>query len=207
MTFINQFFAINRANLCTIGQLTRIQTQPHRTTEVGNILLVFHDVDDILCAFRQKFGRVCIWQTSTVPCIFDNCHLHTQTDTKHRNLIFSCIFNCGNHTFNATVTKTARNDDTIAVLQGFCNSCTGNLFGVNPEDFHLDIIRNTAVPQSFCNGQICIRQGNILADQTNRNLFGCLFLAFGHLNPFGQIWCAVFQTEVMTNTGCQTFLL
>ena len=62
------------------------------------------------------------------------------------------------------------------------------------------------MPQCFCNGQICIRQGNILADQTNRNLFGCLLLAFGHLNPFGQIRCAVFQTEVMTNTGCQTFL-
>ena len=116
MAFINQFFAINRANLCTIGQLTRIQTQPHRTTEVGNILLVFHDVDDILCAFRQEFCGVCIRQTSTVPCKFYNCHLHTQTDTKHRNLIFSCIFNCGNHSFDTTVAETARNDDTIAVL-------------------------------------------------------------------------------------------
>ena len=43
----------------------------------------------------------------------NNHHLHTQTNAKQWDIVFSSVFSGANHTFNASHTKSTRNDNAI----------------------------------------------------------------------------------------------
>ena len=80
-----------------------------------------------------------------MSCKFNDRELHTETQTKVRNLFLSCILNCGDHAFDTSVTKTARNEDSIDVTQCFFHIFRSYKFGIYPFDLDLGIVCNTGM--------------------------------------------------------------
>ena len=86
----------------------------------GYVLLLVHNVDNGVGRVAELCG-VSAFEPCCVPCKFDNAHLHTKAYAEHGHLVLSCILDRSDHTFYSTISKTARNDDSIYILkEGLC---------------------------------------------------------------------------------------
>ena len=106
VTFANNFVAIDSTHAATLAKAAFVTAQTHRATHVGNVLLVLHDVDDVVRSLRIHFDRVGILvaQYVSVP-EFDNHHLHTQADTEGRQVVFAAVLCSNDFAFDTTLAK------------------------------------------------------------------------------------------------------
>ena len=57
--------------------------------------------------------------TADISCKFNDRNLHTKTNTKVRDLSGSGIFCSSDHTFDTTITKTTRYNDSLCIGKNF----------------------------------------------------------------------------------------
>ena len=72
-----------------------------------------------MCGIRVQFDAVRIIESADVSCIFNDSNLHTKTETKVWNFMFSCIFCSSNHSFYTTVTETTRYNNSVRITKNF----------------------------------------------------------------------------------------
>ena len=145
MSFINKVTVINLLCKCVRCNLTRIQSKTHCTAQIFNVTLFRHKVDYRVSCVRVKFRWICVLVAKYVSCVFYNRNLHTKTNSKIRNFVFSCILSGNNLTFNTSVTKTARYKNTVRIFKKFIHSLCSNFFTVYPLDINVWVILYSAV--------------------------------------------------------------
>ena len=129
VAFINQRLSVSLIRQRTGVNLAGIQAQPHGAALIFNIHLVRHQVDDRR-NLRLELAAVGILHAADIAGEFDNGALHAQADAKERNLMFPGIANGRNLAFDAPVSETAGNQNTVHPFEDFVQICTGGL------DFH-----------------------------------------------------------------------
>ena len=72
-----------------------------------------------MCGVRVKLHTVCIMESADMSCKFNDGYLHTKAETKVWNVVFSCVFCCGDHTLDTAGTKSSRNNDTCHIAEQF----------------------------------------------------------------------------------------
>ena len=114
----------------------------------------------------------------------NNSHLHTQADSKARNLVFTSIADSTNHTSNTTVAKSAGNSDSVAVCQKICSIVICEKLRINPFYFYFYAVFRAGMVKCFYNTQISIVEGDIFSYQCDCNTAPGCRLFFRKLAPF-----------------------
>ena len=89
--------------------------QPHRRSLVRNVPLFFHYVDDRMGRILIELSAVGFLEVGNVTGKFDNGDLHTEAESKIRNLVFACVLYGRNLAFGASIPKTARYEQPIEI--------------------------------------------------------------------------------------------
>src|SRR3989304_7544707 len=89
-----------------------ICTKPHCSTFIFSFL-VRHYMDDRMHSFLVELSTVSFIEACHMPCIFNDCALHSKTYSKKRYLILSRILYGRYLTLNTPVSKPSRNNDTV----------------------------------------------------------------------------------------------
>ncbi len=102
----------------------------------------------MLCVGIQLYA-VGIRVSQHMAGIFYNGHLHTQTDAKEGNLLFSCILDGCDLSFRAACAKASGDKDTVDApkLLGYIFRC--QLFGINPSKLYIRTRCDSAVLESL----------------------------------------------------------
>ena len=210
MTFVNQLCIVSLAGQRIGINLTRIQSQTHRTAQILNIKLFRHQVDNRMCAVRIELRAVGISHTANVTGKFNYCALHAQADTEERNLVLTCILNSLNLALNTAVTEAAGHQNAVNTghnLSHISIICF-DFFCIYPMDIKLGFIGNCCMTQGFGNGNISILQSNVFADYSDSYLLVIFFQDAGHhIMPALHILRLVLHFQLAQDNGIKSLLL
>src|SRR5574344_209226 len=117
VAFLYMFLVVDTKCARTLFQYTFISSQTHRPAHVCDILLVLHDIYDIMFCLFIHFATVGIIITENVTGKFDNHHLHTETDTECRYIMCTGIMRSDDFAFYTALTESRTDYDTVHILQ------------------------------------------------------------------------------------------
>ena len=84
---------------------TWVCSQAHGSS-FGNIpRLIRHQIDDLVHTCVGKFTGIGVCEVENISCIFNHSSLHSKTNTKIRDIVFSCIFCSHDFSFYSPVSK------------------------------------------------------------------------------------------------------
>ena len=140
-----------------------------------------------MCGGRIQFNAMRIVVSDHISCKFHDRQLHAETQTQIGNLMFSCIADRMDHTFDSAVAEAAGNEDSVYITQNVLYVFGRNGFGIHPFDIYDTAIRNAAVFQRFHDADISIMELGIFADKSDRRFSGRSPQGFHHGFPVGKI--------------------
>ena len=94
----------------------------HRGSVCANLLFailvnkVFNQINNRLFCFRIKFHRICFFDSQNIMRKLQDCQLHSKTDSKEWNLIFSLKPNGFHFALNPSFSKSTGHQNTINIL-------------------------------------------------------------------------------------------
>ena len=103
---------------------------------------------------------------------FNHCQLHAQADPKIGNSSVSGVFRCENHSFDPAVPESARNKDTLKIIQYFLTIGGIDLFRIDPFNIYMGVQTETGMGECLRYGQICVMELYIFSDDSIRR-FRC----------------------------------
>src|SRR3989344_176280 len=144
---------------------SRPSAEPHGTAEFAILYLVSlvcHDIYDRMFGALIYFCRVGTFETENGPCVFDNCQLHTVTESEVRNLVLSDKFYRADDTFHSRDTKPAGYNDSVVTfeLTSF-TSATFIFFGIDPYKLGFDILPKRRKFDCFDDRNVGIREQEV----------------------------------------------
>ena len=101
---------------CLRLNLAGIRAQAHRASLGQVTLLVRHQIYHRVPGFRIELAGICVLPPHDMLGIFYDSDLHSQTNTKVRDMMRSGIGSGGNHPLYPTAAETARYNNARAVL-------------------------------------------------------------------------------------------
>ncbi len=112
-------------------------------------VLVGHKVYHAVFGRRVELGRVCVLKAEYVAGVFYDRSLHSETDAKIGDIVFTGVF-CGeNFTFYAAVAEAAGDEYAVYVAEEFSYGGLIDFFCVHPLYFHLCSVFVACVRQRF----------------------------------------------------------
>src|SRR6056297_3170267 len=109
--------AVNPSRQGSFAQVTGVSPQPHGPPFALNLALLLHDMNNRVFRFTMKLRRMRILDLTGMTGIFDNRHLHSQADTKERNLLLAGIADGGNLALAATLPESTRHQDALHIVK------------------------------------------------------------------------------------------
>ena len=198
---MDQRIAIAPCHGRSIGDHAGIASQPQRSALVDLIALTGHKINDLMYSFGGKFTRVCICDTQYMTGVFDHGDLHSEADTKIRDVVFPRILCRQNHAFDTAVTEAAGDNDTVQIGKDmiFRFLCDG--LGVNPLNVDHGVKRKTCMAQSLGYGEIGVVELYILAYKSDGDCFAAAFDGCDHGLPLAQIRLRGGQMQFPADNG------
>ena len=129
-----------------------------------------------------KFTTVSILIPKDITCKFNNHHLHTETDTKSRNVMRTGIMSCNNLTFSAALSESRTNHYTVKPFKFLGNVLFSDFLTVHKRDYSFVVIVCSSLRKALANTLICILQ-IIFTYKTDMNLFCSLSPTFKEALP------------------------
>ena len=158
MTLRDGLLSVSFQGAASFAQLTFVSTQTHGSTHLCNILLLLHDVDDIVRSLLVHFAAVGIGITQHVAGEFDHHHLHTQTDTEGRDIVCTGVFCSDDLAFDTSLAESRTDNHTRHALESLGNVFLGQLLTVYIVSLYLIVIIGSGMSQRFQNTLISILQ-------------------------------------------------
>ena len=136
-------------SLCAtvLAKYALIGSESHGATHVRDILLILHDVDDIVWSVLVHFARVGILIAEHVTGKLDYHHLHTQADTECRNVMLTSILSCDYLALYASVAESRADEDAILTCEFLSYVLLCDKFGVDVCDNRLAVVIHTCMEQ------------------------------------------------------------
>ena len=134
VTFINFTGAVELISFGIRVKNTFVSAKSQSTAQICNSVLVRHNVNEWMCRCRIQLGAVGIRISENMAGEFHNGHLHAKAETEERNIIFTGVLNSCDLTFYTTVTKAARDEDTVHITENFRYVIRADKFRIYPFD-------------------------------------------------------------------------
>ena len=109
-----------------------VRPETHCPSHVFDVFLVVHEIDYLAVRLRLELAGGGSFKTAYVAGEFYRHHLHTETYSKARNIVFARITAGLYHSFRSTVAKTARNDYAADAGEYHGSRLRRNGFAVHP---------------------------------------------------------------------------
>ena len=119
--------------------------------------------------------------------IFDHCNLHTEADAKIRDVLFSCIFCCQNHSFDTTAAKAAWNKNSVQLCKFFICVFRCDFFRIDPVDADMGVVIISCVAKCLSYRKVGIVKSYILAHKTDIDIVRSCLDTLYYCRPFRKI--------------------
>ena len=159
-----------------------IRPEPHRPAHLGNVLLLFHDVDDVIRSVRIHLAAVRLGQTEDVPGELDHHHLHSQAYTETRNIILTGISRSDYLTFDAALSEAGTDNHARHSGELSAYVLRRNTLAVDEVDPDFHIIIDTCQAQALAYALVGILQ-IIFTNKGDLHLPGCSLLFIQEIVP------------------------
>ena len=113
VTFLYVLLIIYIEHARALLQVTLVCAKTHGATHVGDVLLLLHDVNDIMWGLLVHFTAVGVLVSQHVPRELNDHHLHAKADAKGWYVVLTAIFRGNDLAFYATLSESRTNHDTI----------------------------------------------------------------------------------------------
>src|SRR5690554_5523630 len=113
-------------------QGARIHTEPHRPAQAGDVVLVWHEVDDRVLGGPVELGAVGVVQAKHVTRKLDAHYLHAEAQAEVRGLAHAGELRSVNLALDPAIAESARHDDAVHALQHVLVLALLQLAGVDP---------------------------------------------------------------------------
>ena len=177
--------AVHRADPAAPGQFAAIGPQTHRAAQFRDLLLVLHQVDDIVGRGRIHLRTVRIGQAQHVPGEFDDHHLHPQADAESREIVLPRIADRIDLALDAPLPEARADDDAIQPVQGIGDIRCVDIFAVDKTDADLPAGLYARDVQALPDALKSVLQV-IFPHQADGHGAGQFFLLFHESFPLGQ---------------------
>ena len=173
VTFGNSVAAINAADKGIGSQYAFISSQTHSPAQIavfGTNLFsplfipLGHQTDNRSAAAAGNFGGIGVFDAGQVAHGFNDGHLHSETNSQKRQIIFAGIFNRLDFALGAAGAETARNQNRTDIVQVSGGTVFFNIFRIYPFDFDFVTVGYAAVAQSFAQRFISFEQLGVFPD-------------------------------------------
>ena len=173
---------------------TRTQAEAHRRTLVRYIRLLEHQIDDWMWRLRGCLRSIGIYKATHIACELDNRHLHPEADSKEWQATLTCKLHGCNLAFDAACTKAWANHEATASLDTCLRIGDGlNLFRINPAQAYTGIMQNPRMAQRFSDGDVRIPVLDVLAHDSDFDIFGWMHDTLDDFPPSGCTWFGDWQ--------------
>lgn len=176
VSFLYNFLSVCLRYKASFFQHAVIGPKPHGSTQIGNVLLFFHQVDDVVLGCLVHFKAVGIGITQNVPCKFNNHHLHSQANAKSRNVVLTAVLRSLYFAFNAPLSESRTYNNAVNVFEIFFRSALFYFLAVDEYCLYFVVVICAGLRQRFQNTLVGILQ-IVFANQANTYFFSCLVSA------------------------------
>src|SRR5579885_2984035 len=203
----DQIFAVNLLRSRSLGQLAWIATKPHGSPFENHIVLIGHQIDYRICSLRIELGRVRARHVANIARKFDDGNLHAQTQSQIGNLTLACVLGGGDFSLDTSIAETTWNEYAVYSAEISVRPVFLDVFREHPFEVDLGTKFDTTMFERFDNGNVCIREHDVFADNGDFDMARRFLDAFDQIFPFSQIGLAVRNSQPFQNPVCKPFLL
>ena len=185
-----------------------IGAQAHRAAQVGDRLLVLHQVDDVMGGGSVHLGAVGVGQTEDVAGKLDDHALHAQTDAEGGHTMLTAPPEGDKLALDAALAKSRGNDDAVMPGEELIDVGVVDVLAVEVVELEAAVMVGTGVQEALIDALVGILQGDILAHQADAHfLLGALELG-EEVVPLGEVGLAVGgQTRLLEDDVVQALLV
>ena len=170
MTFADDFGLIDFSHLAARFQFAFVASEAHGAAHVGDVLLVFHQVDDVERRGRIQFHGVGVVETEHVSAELNHHHLHAEANAEGRDVLLATIACSNNLSFRAALSEARTDDETVIYLQRLRHVFRREFFAVDEVALDLQVVVGAGLGECFQNALIGILKV-IFSDQTDVHFF------------------------------------
>ena len=145
---------------------TRITSESHIPSFCSEILLMMHNMDDIMISLWSEFFTRCIQDSESISSKFDCHNLRSETDSEKWDLVCSCIFCCLYHSKSSTSSESTRYTDSIESLQE-AGSFFFDIFRIDEFEFYFFPMCESCTLESLIERIVGIFEIRIFPNHTN----------------------------------------
>src|SRR5579872_1645384 len=163
VALVDDFLAISLERARARQQLARVKAEPHRAAHLVDVALLGHQVDDRRGGERRELRRVGVGSIQLLAREVDDGALHAEAQSQVRDEVVPRVPGCDHLALDPAVAEAAWHDDSGHPHQ------RGRVSGVqllrrHPADVDVEAVMDPGVLQRFDDAQVCVRQGDVLAD-------------------------------------------
>ena len=126
-------------------QHTLVCAQTHCSAHIRDVLLLFHDVDDVVWSLLVHLAAVGVGIAQHVAGKLYHHHLHAQTDAESRDIVRAAVVGCYNLALDATLSESRTNQYAVLAFNLLSHVLLGQIFRVDECDVHLAVVVRTGV--------------------------------------------------------------
>ena len=179
----------------------------HVTIAGDDVFLLLHGCDDRGRAIGLELGGVRVFQTEDVAGVFDDHGLQAEAQAEGRQLVLTGELQGTDLAVDATDAEASGNDDAVDLVERGGRALLGlALIGGDPLDVHLGIVGETTGLNGFGDGQVGIRQIDVLADDGDVHLMLRVVHTLQQVLPLVPIDIVERQAELAHDIGVEAFV-
>ena len=200
-------FSVKPESVRILPQDAGISSEPHGPAEVGDVLLLGHEVDDRMRGRRGEFGAVRILKMKDIPRKVHDRHLHSEADSEIRDLMLAGVGRGVNDALDASAAEPAGDDDGVSLAKKPVCGLFIQILRFDPLDCDFRMVGDAAVLQGFHDGEIRIVQGGIFSDERDGD--GGLRIPEGadHIFPFTKVRSRRVEMQAVEDPVCKMLFL
>ena len=165
VTLTDEVRAIGGSDLRPRAQYAVVAPETHRAPEVGDALLLFHEVDDLVCGRGVNLRGVGIAPAQDVAGELDDHALHAEADTQRGDAVLTGIAQGDELSVNTAGAEARSYDDTIDTPQQFGYILLRDLLAVYGDEAELATAVSGRLQERFVDGLVGILQLDVLTDE------------------------------------------
>ena len=165
VTLTDEVRAIGGSNLRSWAQYAVVASEAHRASEVGDALLLFHKVDDLVRGGGVNLRGVGIAPAQDVAGELDDHALHTEADTQCGDAVLTGIAQGDELPIDTAGAEARSYDDTIDIPQQFGYILLRDLLAVYGDEAELAAAVGSRLQERFVDGLVGILQLDVLTDE------------------------------------------
>ena len=196
VTLENNGLAVAFGKFCVFHHVAGIRAETQRASLIHGVALIGQKVDNFMFAIGVEFARIRVGKPADVSRELDHRDLHTEADPEIGDIMLPRIFRRDDFSFDPAVSESARDENTVRILQNVADRFFGDRFAVRPEYVDFRSAPIPCVAESLRNGKISVVQGDVFPDDRDIDLAVKILDPVNHARPFGKVGRGSGNTEL-----------